>query len=140
MLTTKRIAVKTLITLSAAFSFAAIAHAQKVPAPGSRVTTDAHNCYPYFEWWYDRIDRALSTGTPVAIEQDLAWYTDKKTSKSWSIVTHGEPLSPASPTMEHYFFDKVKPIVEQALKDNKKETWPIITLNLDFKDNKPEHL
>ncbi|HTJ30121.1 MAG TPA: hypothetical protein VL346_06460 [Acidobacteriaceae bacterium] len=114
--------------------------AQKIPAPGSRTITDAHNCYPYYEWWYDRIDRALSTGTPVAIEQDLAWYTDKKTGKSWSIVTHGEPLSPQSPTMEHYFFDKVKPIVEQALKDGDKSKWPIITLNLDFKDNKPEHL
>src|ERR1700744_694324 len=101
-------------------SFTTTLFAQKVPAPGSRVITDAHNCYPYFEWWSDRIDRALSTGTPVAIEQDLAWYTDKKTGKSWSIVTHGEPLSPHSPTMEHYFFDKVKPIVEQALKDNNK--------------------
>ena len=114
--------------------------AQKVPAPGSRTMMDAHNCYPYFEWWYDRIDRALSAGTPLAIEQDLAWYTDRKTGKSWSIVTHGEPLSPSSPTMEHYFFDKVKPIVEQALKDGNKGNWPIITLNLDFKDNKPEHL
>ena len=121
-----------LIALSAA-------HAQQIPNPGSRVITDAHNCYPYYEWWYDRIDRALSTGAPVAIEQDLAWYTDK-TGKSWSIVTHGEPLSPSSPTMEHYFFDKVKPIVEQALKDGNKGNWPLITLNLDFKDNKPEHL
>ena len=39
--------------------------------PGSRVLMDAHNCYPYSEWWTDRIDRALSTGTPLAIEQDL---------------------------------------------------------------------
>ena len=45
-------------------------------APGSRSVMDAHNCYPYFEWWGDRIDRALSTGTPLAIEQDLAWHTD----------------------------------------------------------------
>ena len=47
------------------------ADAQQVPQPGSRTLMDAHNCYPYFEWWSDRIDRALSAGTPLAIEQDL---------------------------------------------------------------------
>jgi hypothetical protein len=134
----------TLFALTAG-SFATNLCAQKVPEPGSRTLMDAHNCYPYFEWWNDRIDRALSAGTPLAIEQDLAWYTDKKTGKSWSIVTHGEPLSPNSPTMEHYFFDRVRPIVEQALKDGNRGAgnqgnWPLITLNLDFKDNKPEHL
>jgi hypothetical protein len=109
-------------------------------APGSRTLMDAHNCYPYFEWWSDRIDRALSVGTPLAIEQDLAWYTDAKTGRSWSIVTHGEPMSGQEPTMEHYFFDKVRPIVEKALRDGNRGDWPLITLNLDFKDNKPEHL
>jgi hypothetical protein len=113
---------------------------QTVPAPGSRTITDAHNCYPYGEWWSDRIDRALSTGTPVAIEQDLAWYTDAKTGRSWSVVTHGEPLTGQEPTMEHYFFDRVRPIVEKALREGNHRYWPIITLNLDFKDNKPEHL
>jgi hypothetical protein len=42
--------------------------------PASRVLLDAHNTYPYGEWWGDRIDRALSTGVPLAVEQDLAWY------------------------------------------------------------------
>ena len=42
--------------------------------------------------------------------------------------------------MEHYFFDRVRPIVEKALRDGNRGDWPIITLNLDFKDNKPEHL
>ena len=42
--------------------------------------------------------------------------------------------------MDHYFFDRVRPIVEQALKDGNQGNWPLITLNLDFKDNKPEHL
>jgi hypothetical protein len=116
------------------------AHAQKVPEPGSRTLMDAHNCYPYFEWWFDRIDRALSAGTPLAIEQDLAWYTDPKTGRSWSVVTHGEPLSGEEPTMEHYFFDRVRPIVEKALREGNHGDWPLITLNLDFKDNKPEHL
>ena len=114
--------------------------AQMIPAPGSRTITDAHNCYPYGEWWFDRIDRALSTGTPVAIEQDLAWYTDEKSGRSWSVVTHGLPLTGQEPTMEHYFFDRVRPIVEKALREGNHGDWPIITLNLDFKDNKPEHL
>jgi hypothetical protein len=127
--------------LSLAFVFvASSAMAQKVPEPGSRTLMDAHNCYPYFEWWFDRIDRALSAGTPLAIEQDLAWYTDPKTGRSWSVVTHGEPLSGEEPTMEHYFFDRVRPIVEKALRDGNHGDWPLITLNLDFKDNKPEHL
>ncbi len=109
-------------------------------APGARTVMDAHNCYPYFEWWGDRIDRALSAGTPVGIEQDLGWYTDQKTGKSWSVVTHGDPISGEEPVMEHYFFDRVRPIVEQALKDGNRGDWPLITLNLDFKDNKPEHI
>lgn len=119
---------------------AAAVPAQKIPAPGSRTLMDAHNCYPYFEWWSDRIDRALSAGTPLAIEQDLAWYTDSKTGRSWSVVTHGDPLTGEEPTMEHYFFDRVRPIVEKALREGNHGDWPLITLNLDFKDNKPEHL
>lgn len=114
--------------------------AQQTPLPGSRTVMDAHNCYPYFEWWSDRIDRALSVGTPVAIEQDLAWYTDLQTGKSWSIVTHGLPLTGSEPTMEQYFFEHVRPIVELALQKGNHRDWPLITLNLDFKDNKPEHL
>jgi hypothetical protein len=113
---------------------------QEVPQPGSRTMMDAHNCYPYFEWWGDRIDRALSGGTPVAIEQDLGWYTNSVTGKSWSVVTHGDPITGEEPTMEQYFFARVRPIVEQALKQGNKGDWPLITLNLDFKDNKPEHL
>jgi len=115
-------------------------HAQQAPQPGSRTLMDAHNCYPYSEWWSDRIDRALSAGTPLAIEQDLGWYTDPKTGKSWSVVTHGNPITGDDPTMEQYFFARVRPIVEQALKGGNRGDWPLITLNLDFKDNKPQHL
>src|SRR5690349_17770900 len=79
-------------------------HAQQTPQPGSRTLMDAHNCYPYSEWWSDRIDRALAAGTPLAIEQDLGWYTDAKTGKSWSVVTHGNPITGEEPTMEQYFF------------------------------------
>jgi hypothetical protein len=116
------------------------AFAQGAATPGSRSVMDAHNCYPYFEWWSNRIDRALGAGTPVAIEQDLGWYTDPETGRSWSVVTHGNPISGQEPTMERYFFDRVRPIVEKALQDGNRGDWPIITLNLDFKDNKPEHL
>jgi hypothetical protein len=108
--------------------------------PGSRSVMDAHNCYPYYEWWSDRIDRALSAGTPLAIEQDLYWFTDPRTGKSMSLVAHGAPMSGHEPTMEHYFFDRVRPVVEQALREGNHGNWPLITLNLDFKTNEPEHL
>src|SRR5437868_3195343 len=57
--------------------------------PGTRVLLDAHNCYPYYEWWFDRIDRALSAGTPLAIEQDLLWAKNPRTGAISSVVSHG---------------------------------------------------
>ncbi|MHB1023790.1 MAG: hypothetical protein ACYC46_12830 [Acidobacteriaceae bacterium] len=99
---------------------------------------DAHNCYPYESWWSDRIDRALAGGVPLAIEQDLYWYTDRTTGRSWSVVAHQQPLSGHEPTMTTYFFDRVRPIVEQALRQGNHGNWPIITLNLDVKTEQPE--
>src|ERR1035437_4870474 len=131
--------VRTVLEILIFVPFVISATAQQ-PVPGSCSVMDAHNCYPYFEWWYDRIDRALSVGTPLAIEQDLAWHTDPKTGRSWSVVTHGEPTYGIEPTMVQYFFERVRPIVEKALRDGNHGEWPLITLNLDFKDNKPEHL
>jgi hypothetical protein len=128
------------LLLLASISLASAAQPASPFAPGSRTVMDAHNCYPYYEWWYDRIDRALSAGTPLAIEQDLFWYTDPKTGKSWSIVAHGVPMSGHEPTMEHYFFDRVRPVVERALKEGNHGDWPLITLNLDFKSEEPAHL
>lgn len=107
--------------------------------PGERSLMDAHNCYPYEGQWNDRIDHALSAGTPLAIEQDLYWYTDPETGKSWSVVSHGQHVTGHEPTMEHYFFNRIRPIVEKALKEGNHGDWPLITLNLDFKDNTPEH-
>lgn len=127
------LSISTILTLSPL-------RAQKVPAPGARSVMDAHNCYPYFEWWSDRIDRALSAGTPLAIEQDLGWYTDPRTGKSWSVVTHSDVPSGHEPTMDQYFFARVRPIVEKALAEGNHGEWPLITLNLDFKDNKPAHI
>lgn len=108
--------------------------------PGTRSVMDAHNCYPYFEWWSDRIDRALSTGTPLAIEQDLYWYTDPHSGKSWSVLAHGVQTTGHEPTMEQYFFERVRGTVENAIRTGNHKDWPIITLNLDFKSEQPAHL
>ncbi|MGA7522540.1 MAG: hypothetical protein WBW84_08650 [Acidobacteriaceae bacterium] len=129
-----------ILLASTSLALAAPSNMRDPSRPGSRSVMDAHNCYPYYGWWNDRIDRALSAGTPLAIEQDLYWYTDPKTGKSWSIVAHGVPVSGHEPTMEHYFFDRVRPIVEQALKDGNHGNWPLITLNLDLKTEEPAHL
>ncbi|HWW85495.1 MAG TPA: hypothetical protein VNZ26_17990 [Vicinamibacterales bacterium] len=114
--------------------------------PGERVLLDAHNCYPYNGRWADRIDRALSTGTPLAIEQDLVWFRDPATGKGRSLVAHDEPGKPAlglsgqEPTMRDYFFERIRPLVERALREGRRDTWPIVTLNLDLKTEEPEHL
>jgi hypothetical protein len=107
---------------------------------GSRVLLDAHNCYPYHGQWADRFQRALDAGVPLAIEQDLAWYSDPASGKSWSIVAHNEPFSGEEPTLREYFFERVRPLVESALASEDHRDWPLITLNLDFKTEEPEHL
>jgi hypothetical protein len=111
----------------------------KAAAPGGRVLLDAHNCYPYDGKWPDRIARALATGLPVAIEQDLVWWTDPATKTPRSIVSHGKPFSGKEPSMKEHFFERVRPLVEQALREQKTETWPLIVLNLDLKTNEPAH-
>jgi hypothetical protein len=128
-----------------AVAFAVTAAAGPQPAaeqwrPGSRVLLDAHNCYPYFEWWSDRIDRALSAGTPLAIEQDLLWAKNPRTGEMGSVVSHGAPATGAEPGMREYFFERVRPIVEKALRDGNHGDWPLTTLNLDLKSEEPEHL
>ncbi|GMV99683.1 MAG: hypothetical protein AMXMBFR84_08220 [Candidatus Hydrogenedentota bacterium] len=108
--------------------------------PGQRVLLDAHNCYPYTGMWTDRIDRALGTGVPLAIEQDLVWYTDPGSGKSWSIVSHGKPFNGKEPTLKEYFFERIRGVVETALASGDRTDWPLVTLNLDFKDDEPEHV
>ncbi len=100
-----------------------------------RPTLDAHNCYPYDGRWADRIDRALATGFPVGIEQDLAWYVDPATGKGRVVVTHTAKTNGSEPTLRQYFFERVHPIIEKALAQNKRDQWPIIVLHFDFKDN-----
>src|SRR5437879_3713957 len=107
--------------------------------PGSRVLMDAHNCYPYRGQWTDRIERALKTGTPLAIEQDLFWYTDPHTRQSQSLVTHGKPIHGNEPTMHDYFFERIRPLMEAALQQGDQGDWPLVTLNLDFKSDAAAH-
>jgi len=107
--------------------------------PGGRVLLDAHNCYPEHGKWADRLERALATGLPVAIEQDLVWYRDPATGLSKSIVSHGEPYSGKEPSLEEHFFERVRVPVERALRENQPDRWPLIVLNLDLKTNEPEH-
>ena len=95
---------------------------------GNKPILDAHNCYPYEGKWPDRIDRALSTGFPVSIEQDIAWYQGKV------VVSHTAKTTGSEPLLTDYFFARVRPIIEKALKENKPETWPVIILHFDFKD------
>ena len=108
--------------------------------PGTRVLLDAHNCYPYYEWWFDRIDRALAAGTPLAIEQDLLWAINPRTGKMASVLSHGGQSTGAEPGMREYFFERVRPIVEKTLRERNHGDWPLITLNLDLKSEEPEHL
>src|SRR5215470_18168239 len=109
-------------------------------APHHRTLLDAHNCYPYYEWWFDRIDRALSAGTPLAIEQDLLWAKNPRTGKMASVLSHGSPPTGAEPGMREYFFERFRPIIEKVLRDGNRGDWPLITLNLDLKSEEPEHL
>jgi hypothetical protein len=98
---------------------------------------DAHNCYPYKGQWNDRIDRALSTGFPVSIEQDLAWYVDPSTGKGRVVVSHTDKVTGAEPDLRVYFFERVRPIVEKALANNDRSQWPLIVLHFDFKTTVP---
>lgn len=115
-------------------------YAQDQLRPGTVVTPDAHNCYPYEGRWSDRIDRALAGGTPAAIEQDLFWYRPDASRPGRSVVAHGLPVNGSEPGMEQYFFERVRPLVEDALRNPDHSRWPIITLNLDIKTEEPEHL
>ena len=108
-------------------------------APGARVLLDGHNAYPEGGQWADRIERVLATGTPVAIEQDLYWRRPPGAANYTSVVAHDSDATDGAPTLDAYFFQRIRPIMERALVENRRETWPLITLNLDFKTDEPEH-
>jgi hypothetical protein len=106
--------------------------------PGRRVLLDAHNAYPNNGRWSDRVDRALAAGTPIAIEQDLVWLPGTPDAPAHSIVSHGEPYSGTEPGLRD-FFERIRPIATRALASTSRDQWPLITLNLDFKDSNPQH-
>ncbi len=114
------------------FGFQAIA-ADQAPGflPGQRVLLDAHNCYPYEGRWADRVDRALSAGVPLAIENDLIWDATTNPGTPRVIVSHGGKAKGDEPTLRDYFFEKVRPIVEKALKEGNTAQWPLVTLNIN---------
>ncbi len=106
--------------------------------PGARVLLDAHNAYPYEGRYADRIDRALATGLPLAIEQDLAWC--RSASGAFApLVSHETACTGTEPTLEAHFFERVRPLMEAALARGPSSDWPLVTLNLDFKSNEAEH-
>src|ERR1700761_5921638 len=72
---------------------------------------DAHNCYPYEGRWAERIDRALKTGFPVAIEQDLAWFVDPVSGKGRVVLDHSAKTTATDPEVRQYFFERVRPII-----------------------------
>ena len=106
---------------------------------GGRSLLHAHNAYPEDGRWSDRIDRALATGqSPIVIEQDIAFAPRNAPGKR-TLVSHDDTLDGREPTLEHYFFDRVRPIIERALTAGRKDRWPVLVLHLDFKTNEREH-
>ena len=106
--------------------------------PGQRILLDAHNAYPDRGRFADRIDVALATGLPIAIEQDLAWCAGPGGTLA-PLVSHESTCVGGEPTLESYFFERVRPLVEAALAAGPSADWPLLTLNLDFKTNEPAH-
>ncbi|HEY4219488.1 MAG TPA: hypothetical protein VGM67_20270 [Gemmatimonadaceae bacterium] len=124
-----------LVPIAAACLLSSTGRAQGSFGPGQRVLLDAHNAYPQNGQWTDRIDRALSTGVPVAIEQDLYWRQTRTSGRFEILVAHDTSELDRAPTLEAYFFEKIRPIMERALVEQRRDTWPLVVLNLDFKQN-----
>ncbi len=107
--------------------------------PGSRSLVEAHNCYPYHGRWHNRLDRALSAGLPIAVEMDLLWNADAADPEKRLALAHDGPFTGNEPTLREYFFERVRPLVEQALASDDRRDWPLITLNLnDIRGGVPE--
>ena len=103
--------------------------------PGARTLMLAHNAYPDEGKYGDRLDHAIAAGAPFVVEEDLVWADGKSL-----LIHNAKAASPDSPTLDSYFFPKVRPIVAKALKEGNKGDWPLITLYLDIKNDPEEHL
>ncbi len=106
----------------------------------NRPVLDAHNCYPYKGKYGDRLERALSTGFPVAVEQDIAWAVDPVTHHGRPVVSHTPKTTGNEPTLRDYFFERIRPIIEKALAENDRARWPLVILHFDFKSLEPKLL
>src|SRR5215472_13286197 len=106
----------------------------------NRPILDAHNCYPYQGRYADRIDRALGTGFPLAIEQDIAWAVDRATHRGRPVVSHTDKTTGSEPTLQDHFFERVRPLIEKALAENNTDRWPLIVVHFDFKSLEPKLL
>lgn len=106
--------------------------------PGGRVLLDAHNAYPYEGRFTDRLSRGLATGVPVALEQDLIWRVGPD-GRGESVVGHDVDKVADAPSFESYFFGVVGPVLAKALEEGRRDHWPLVVLNLDFKTNEPAH-
>ncbi len=124
------------LLVMASLALSSVVYAQHAAvAPDVRTIVLAHNAYPDHGKYADRLDRAISSGQPFAVEEDLSW-TDGK-----SLMIHGaKNVGGDDPTLESYFFPKIRPVIEKALKDGNKGNWPVVTLYLDIKNDPPEHL
>jgi hypothetical protein len=114
-------------------------------SPGRQTLVLAHNAYPEKGQYTDRFNHALAAGMPLAIEIDLTWGPNPKTGKNESIVgdypeRRFKEITGDEPVLKQFFFERVRPIVEKALKDNDKKNWPLIRLYLDIKNDPKEHL
>ena len=105
---------------------------------GGRSLLHAHNAYPEDGRWRDRIDRALATGVPVVIEQDVA-FAPRNEPLLRTVVSHEAKLHGSEPSLQEYFFDRVRPIIERELASRRSDRWPAIVLHLDFKSNERDH-
>jgi hypothetical protein len=99
--------------------------------PGARSIVEAHNCYPYSGLWRNRMTQALECPFPVAIELDLLWHADGNEGQGEVVVGHNPPGEEGNPSLQHWFFDPVRPLVEEALARGVDDDWPLITLNIN---------
>src|ERR1700733_7473665 len=67
--------------LAAASSWAQ--HGKSNFTPGARIEILAHNAYPDHGKYADRLDRAIASGQPFVVEEDLAWIYGQ------SLLIHG---------------------------------------------------
>lgn len=105
----------------------------------ARPLLHAHNSYPEDGRWSDRMARALATGLrPIAIEQDVAWAVGPD-GVGRSVLSHEPTLSGQEPALETYFFEQLMPVMRDALRSPRPETWPLVILHLDFKTNERAH-